>query len=120
MRRRCASLLLTVLVSLPIVQLRCAIACASEDSVTVSGECHHHRATASSCISVVTAEQHDCGEHATPSAAIDAIRGADLDAVRVVATTVIVPLVADLAHLPGASSSPPGDPPTGLLVLLRV
>jgi hypothetical protein len=117
MRRSLAFVVLALLVGTPLLQLRCAMACAS-DGKAESGACHHRHATASGV--AISESHHDCSRHATPVAVRSTDRLLTPDALPVASTAPATSAGdVDFASRAFVIASP-GGPPGTFVVPLRV
>jgi hypothetical protein len=115
MRRLGASLLVVAFLAVPVLQVRCLIACASDDQESADA-CHGHHDHDATMATV--GEHHDCGTHsASPALTSDA--RFNLDVALAPAPEFGAAPTGDRsvpARLPFAA---PGGPPGPLVVPLR-
>jgi hypothetical protein len=119
MRRSSAALVFALFLATPLLQLRCAIACAMEDVQESAGACHHHHTATVEGIPAIDC-RHDCGEHATTTAILLTNRLLNLDALPETVTAPTVAAAIDDIVPSSFVLSPPGGPPDGLVVPLRL
>lgn len=119
MRRLYPSLVLVLLLAAPLLQLQCAIACATAAASKSAHACHSESATTPDD-SLTLASPHDCGAHSAPTAIVRATRAQNVH----VLVAASMAQASVLVITPFATSSlvaaPPGGPPGGLVVPLRV
>src|SRR5262245_12397046 len=115
MRRLFACALLTALVALPALQLRCAMACAQHDVGDSAEACgHQDQLSATSAPLVAITTHHDCEQHAAPDTAIASDRPLKLDGVPVLSIVGVIPVVSfsslrsEIAWVSAPSAGPPG------------
>ena len=119
MRRFYRLLVLALLLAAPLLQLRCAMACALPEASASVGGCEHERAAAPEGVPTL-ASHHDCGEHATPAAVVVTNRPLNLDAVPATPVPLTGALTTKLAVAALPVAAHPGGPPGALVVPLRV
>jgi len=119
MRRLSAILVLAWFLGTPLSQWRCEIACAMDDVSEPADACHHHHTAAVEGVPVLTS-QHDCGWHPTPAAILATSRALNSNALPAAYPTPVVAVAIDPTIVSSVAPSPPGGPPGGLVVPLRI
>src|SRR5438067_1667061 len=118
MRQVSTSLILALLVAAPLLQLRCAIACASEATAESADACHHQHGQTFPGIQALES-RHDCGQHAIPTGILAANPGPGLDALPVASGTEALSLIRD-SDMASFVITPPRGSPRSFIVPLRL
>jgi hypothetical protein len=113
MQRLFASALLALLVCAPLIQARCAAACALE--VASAGPCHEHEQTGP----LTFTSGHGCGQHATPSVGPVGSRIHALDLAAAPPAAFFMPTPPPATIAASSMRTPPGGPPGSFVVPLR-
>lgn len=117
MRRFGAFLLVLAFVSVPLLQVRCLIACASEDVQQSADTCHQH--AAEDGVTVKIGDHHDCGAHPTSVVFASDTRPATMSP-GPTSVAVAPTLSGGSAAAIAPAASPTGGPPGRFLVPLRL